>query len=260
LIDIKKGINMNVLIVEDEKVAADKLEQMLLDIDPAVNVMAKIGSIKNSVKWLMHHYPDLIFLDIQLSDGISFSIFEEVDVNTPVIFTTAYDQYAIRAFQINSIAYLLKPIRKNELEESLRKYKSLNATSGIDFDALLAEIQGKAKEYKKRFLIQIGSKIKKVEVSDIAYFFVKEKSVFLRSFQGKLFPVDSSLDKLELVLDPDVFFRINRKYIVNMNAISEMIAYSRGRVKLILEPKADQEFDAIVSIERSADFKKWLDH
>ncbi len=251
---------MDVLIIEDEKVAADKLDQMLHDIDPGINVLAKIGSIKNAVKWLIHHKSDLIFLDIQLSDGISFSIFEEVDVNTPIIFTTAYDQYAIRAFQINSIAYLLKPIRKNELQESLNKYRTLNASSGIDFDALLAQIQGKAKEYKKRFLIQIGSKIKKVEVQDIAYFFVQEKSVFLRTFQGKLFPLDSSLDKLELVLDPDAFFRINRKYIVNMNAISEMTAYSRGRVKLALEPKAEQEFDAIVSIERSADFKNWLDH
>jgi len=249
---------MNVLIIEDEKVAADKLEHMLESIDPTIKVMAKLGSIKNSVKWLLHQTADLIFLDIQLSDGISFSIFEQVDVNTPIIFTTAYDQYAIRAFQINSIAYLLKPIRKSELGESLKKYKTLHSSSGIDFDALLAQLQASTKEYKKRFLIQIGSKIKKVEVSDVAYFFVQDKSVFLRTFQSKLFPLDSSLDQLELVLDPDTFFRINRKYIVNMHAISEMIAYSRGRVKLQLEPRADDQFDTIVSIERSADFKKWL--
>ncbi len=249
---------MRILIIEDEVYAAEKLEQMLLEINPSITVLAKLGSINESVKWLINHTCDLIFLDIQLSDGISFSIFDQIAINTPIIFTTAYDQYAIKAFQLNSISYLLKPIRKIELEESLKKYQSLKSAFGIDFDMLLANIQGREPDYKKRFLIQIGEKIKKVELSEIAYFFVLEKAVFMKTFQGNTYPVDYTLDKLESLINPEKFFRINRKYIVNMDAISNMSAYSRSRVKLELKPKAEDEFDTIVSIERSSDFKKWL--
>lgn len=142
---------MKILIVEDEKVAANRLEKMLLQIDPEIQVMAKTGTITESAKWLLNNQADLIFLDIQLSDGISFSIFEQVNVSTPIIFTTAYDQYAIKAFQLNSIAYLLKPVRKKELEESLQKYKKLKSAFSIDFESLLAGIQGKKPDYKKRF-------------------------------------------------------------------------------------------------------------
>jgi len=249
---------MNVLIVEDESLAAEKLELMLNEVDPSINVLAKCGSIRESAKWLMEHTADLIFLDIQLSDGISFSIFEQVTINTPVIFTTAYDQYAIRAFQLNSVAYLLKPIRKSDLAESLRKFQTLRSAFSIDFDALLAGIQGREPEYKKRFLIQIGEKIRKIEVSEIAYFYVLEKGIYLKTFLGNSYPVEFTLDKLETMLNPEKFFRINRKYMVNMDSIANMIAYSRGRIKLELKPKADDEFDAIVSVDRSSDFKKWL--
>jgi DNA-binding LytR/AlgR family response regulator len=250
---------MNVLIIEDEKLAAEKLESMLLETSPEIRVLAQLGSIKESVKWLLQNNADLIFLDIQLSDGISFSIFDQVPVSTPIIFTTAYDQYAIKAFQLNSISYLLKPIRKNDLAESLQKFRSLKSAFGIDFDVLLDQIQGRQPEFKKRFLIQIGEKIKKVEVTETAYFYVQDKSSYLRTHNGKNFPMDYTLDKLEAMLDPARFFRINRKYLVNIDAISNMVAYSRGRVKLELKPKANDEFDSIVSIERSSDFKKWLD-
>jgi len=249
---------MNVLIIEDESFAADKLERMLKEIDPSINVLDKLGSIKESAKWLFGNSADLIFLDIQLSDGISFSIFEQVSINTPVIFTTAYDEYAIKAFQLNSISYLLKPIRKNDLAESLQKYRSLKSAFSIDFDLLLANIQGKEPEYKKRFLIQIGDKIRKVEVSEIAYFYVLDKGVYLRTFQGNSYPVEYTLDKLETIVNPQVFFRINRKYMVNMESIANMVAYSRSRVKLELKPKAEDESDTIVSIDRSGEFKKWL--
>ncbi|MCF8378431.1 MAG: LytTR family DNA-binding domain-containing protein [Bacteroidales bacterium] len=249
---------MKVLIVEDESIAADKLENMLLDIDPGIKVVGKTGSISESVKWLLTHTADLIFLDIQLSDGISFSIFEQVSVNTPVIFTTAYDQYAIKAFQLNSIAYLLKPIRKSELVESLNKFQNLKSAFSIDFETLLANMQGKEPDYKKRFLIQIGEKIKKIELSDVAYFYVLEKGIYLKTFQGNSYPVDYTLDKLENLVSPEKFFRINRKYLVNMDSISNMVAYSRGRVKLELKPEADEEYETIVSIDRSSDFKKWL--
>lgn len=249
---------MNVLIIEDEALAAEKLEQMVFDLNPAIKVLAKLGSINESVKWLMNNTADLIFLDIQLSDGISFSIFEQVIINTPIIFTTAYDQYAIKAFQLNSISYLLKPIRKTDLAESLKKYQSLKSAFSIDFEMLLANIQGRNPEHKKRFLIQIGEKIRKIELSEVAYFFVLEKAVYLKTFQGNAYPVDYTLDKLESLISPEKFFRINRKYIVSIDSISNMLVYSRSRVKLELTPKADDELDTIVSIDRSSDFKKWL--
>ncbi|MBZ4669586.1 MAG: lytT1 [Defluviitaleaceae bacterium] len=249
---------MKVLIIEDEVFAAEKLEQMLLDINPTIKVLAKLDSIKESVKWLINNTADLIFLDIQLSDGISFSIFEQVTINIPIIFTTAYDQYAIKAFQLNSISYLLKPIRKKDLEESLQKYQSLKSAFSIDFEMLLANIQGREPEYKKRFLIQIGEKIHKIEITETAYFYVLDKGVYLKTFEGKSYPVEYSLDKLESLINPDSFFRINRKFLVNMESISKMVAYSRGRVKLELKPKPEDDSDTIVSIDRSSDFKKWL--
>lgn len=251
-------MNLNVLIIEDEELAADRLESMIREIDPGFTVMAKIGSVMESVKWLSTHTADLIFLDIQLSDGLSFGIFDRVNVQTPIVFTTAYDEYAIKAFQLNSIAYLLKPIRKNDLMESLQKYQALKSAFTIDFERLLANLQGKKPEYKKRFLIQTGDKIRKVEISDIAWFYALDKGVYLRTFQNNTYPAESSLDSLEQQIDPSQFFRINRKYLVNMEAIANMVAWSRGRIKLELKPKADDEFDSVVSIDRASEFRKWL--
>jgi len=249
---------MNILIVEDEALAADRLEKILKEITPDITVLAKLGSIKESVKWLMLNTADLIFLDIQLSDGLSFSIFEQVTIQTPVIFTTAYDQYAIKAFQLNSVSYLLKPIRKNELAESLQKYKSLKSAFSIDFDSLLSAIQGNKPEYRKRFLIQIADKFRKVEIEEIAYFYVFDKGVYLATFDGHSYPVDISLDNLENIIDPSQFFRINRRYLVSMKSIANMFAWSRSRIKLVLKPPTDDEMDTIVSIDRTADFKKWM--
>lgn len=250
--------NMRAIIIEDEKFAADRLEKMIKDVDPGIQIIAKLGSVQDSVKWLNTNACDLIFLDIQLSDGLSFSIFEEIVIKTPIIFTTAYDQYAIKAFELNSISYLLKPIRKNELEESLNKYDNLKSAFSIDFESLLAGIQGKKPEYKKRFLIQVGDKLKKIETTDIAYFYAFDKNVFIKTFQNTSLDIDYTLDAIEELVNPEHFFRINRKYIVNMQAISEMIAYSRGRVKLNLKPPADDELDTIVSIDRSPKFKSWM--
>jgi len=249
---------MKVLIVEDESVAATKLEQMLLECDPSIVICGKTGSIKESVMWLMNNTADLIFLDIQLSDGLSFSIFEQVSVNTPVIFTTAYDEYAIKAFKLNSISYLLKPVRREDLEESLKKYSSLKGIYGIDLESLLSRMHGSEPEFKKRFLIQTGNKIRKVESTDIAYFFTENKAVYLRTFDGTTLPIDFSLDKLQETLNPELFFRINRKYMVNIEAITNMVAWSRARIKLELKPKADCQEDTVVSVDRSSAFKKWL--
>ena len=249
--------NMKALIIEDEQFAADRLEELLLEIIPEVKIQAKIGSIKESIQWLRNNKTDIIFLDIQLSDGISFSIFDQINIKTPVIFTTAYDQYAIKAFDLNSIAYLLKPIRKKDLEESLDKYQSLKSAFTIDFENLLAGLQGQT-NYKKRFLIQLGEKLIKINTKDIAYFYAFEKNVFSKTFQNKTYPMDFSIEKLEQLIDPSQFYRINRKFLINMDAISKMVAWSRSRVKIELEPKPDPNLDTIVSIERTADFKAWL--
>ena len=249
---------MKVIIIEDEQIAAEKLEALLLEIDSNIKVVAKLNSISDSVKWLLNNEAELIFLDIQLSDGLSFSIFEQVSTSTPIIFTTAYDQFAIKSFQLNSISYLLKPIRKSDLVDSLQKYKSIKSAFMIDFESLLATLHGKEPEYKKRFLVQIGEKIKKIEVTDIAYFYSLEKGVFLKTFQGSTLPVDYTLDRLESLLNPESFFRINRKYLINMDSICEMSAYSRSRIRLELKPKVADTSETIVSIDRASEFKKWL--
>lgn len=249
---------MDVLIIEDEEIAAERLENMLTDIDPEVNVLAKTGSVKGAVSWLRVHTADLIFVDIQLSDGLSFAIFDEIPVTTPLIFTTAYDQYAIQAFKHNSISYLLKPIRKKELAESLGKFRRLKTAFGIDFGELRSVYEDGKKEYKKRFLVSVGEKLKKIEVEEIAYFYAMEKSVFFKTFDNKTLSVDQSLDTLEEELDPDQFFRINRKYIVNLDSIEEMVLWSRSRIKLFLTPGVSKDEDTIVSISRSSDFKKWM--
>ena len=249
---------MNILIIEDQALAADHLEKMLLQVVPDCRILAKPGSVKESVNWLMQYTADLIFLDIQLSDGLSFSIFDRVHVSTPVIFTTAYDQYAIQAFQLNSISYLLKPIRKRDLEESLNKYRTMKSAFSIDFETVLAAYQGKEPEFKKRFLIRIGDKYKKIEARDIAFFYAMEKSVFFKTFENKTMTIDYTLDALETLLDPSRFFRINRRYLVHMEAIDNMVAWSRSRIRLDLKPKPDDLEDILVSMDRSAHFKKWL--
>jgi len=249
---------MRVIIIEDEELAAERLEKMLIETAPETEVIAKLSSVKESVKWLTLSKADLIFLDIQLSDGLSFSIFEQITVKTPVIFTTAYDQYAIKAFNLNSVSYLLKPVRKNELTEALQKYKSLKSAFSIDFENILSAVQGKQPDYRRRFLIQIGDRFRKIEAEEIAYFYAMEKCTFLKTFEGNSYPLDLSLDNLVNVIDPSQFFRINRKYVVNMRSIKNMYAWSRSRIKIILSPSVDEDSDTIVSIDRAADFRNWL--
>jgi DNA-binding LytR/AlgR family response regulator len=250
---------MRVLIIEDEVLAAERLEEMLYEIDPAIKVVAKIGSIAESVDWLKRNSTDLIFLDIQLSDGLSFTIFDEIKISTPIIFTTTYDQYAIKAFDLNSIAYLLKPISMKKLEESMHKFKSLKTAFAIDI-AVLSEMLGKRDgRYKERLLIQIGTNYKKVEVSEIAYFYATDAGIYVRTFGGASYPIDFPLEKVETMFDPEMFFRINRKLFISHKSIGHMVAYSRGRIKITLNPEIEDELDAIVSINKSGEFKKWMD-
>ncbi|MHC1702868.1 MAG: LytR/AlgR family response regulator transcription factor [Tenuifilaceae bacterium] len=254
---------MKVVIIEDEAFAALRLKKMIQDYNPEIEILAELESVAESVKWFKSNpEPDLIFLDIHLEDDLSFAIFEQVNISSPVIFTTAFDEYAIKAFKLKSIDYLLKPIVHEELTAALKKYEQFSGLhrNSIDLQSLYNLLTTNEKKYRERFSISVGSKIKIVEVTEIAYFFVMDKGVYLRTSQGSTYNIDFTLDKLEEMLNPDSFFRINRKYLINIISISNMVTYSRSRVKLELKPKADDEFDTIVSIDRSADFKKWLNN
>jgi len=251
---------MNVLIIEDEEPAAGRLKKLLTEIDPGIHVLEVIVSIQSAVNWLQTQpSPDLILLDIHLADGESFEIFNRTEVTAPIIFITAYDEFAIRAFKVNSIDYLLKPIKKEDLEAALNKFKKLHAVKpgqSNDFSKLLETLKGSGVEYKKRFIIRYGDHIKAIDTKDIAYFFTEEKINFLRTHDNKTYPVDFNLDKLESMLDPTVFIRINRQFIISIDAIDQMFAFSKSRVKVKLNPATDA--DTIVSTERSAAFKEWL--
>ncbi len=249
---------MEVLIVEDENIAAENLEKLLTKIDPEIKVMAKLESVKETADWLSIHTPDLIFLDIHLSDGISFNLFEQLEIRIPIIFTTAYDQYTLKAFKVFSIDYLLKPIDIKELARSIEKYKNLIGTQqkqDIDIKSLLESFSGN-KDFQKRFVVYAGQKIKMIKTSEIAYFYGSDKGTFLCSYSNSTHALEFSLDKLENMLDPENFFRINRNFIVNIESIKEMYTLSKSRIKLELNPGPDSE--TLVSFNRMSNFRKWI--
>jgi DNA-binding LytR/AlgR family response regulator len=250
---------MKYLIIEDEDPAATRLEKMVREIMPGATMVDHLVSVKSTVEYLKNNlHPDLIFLDIQLGDGISFEIFKAVTPKCPVIFTTAYDQYAVQAFKVNSIDYLLKPVKREELAEAISKFNERSVKGHSEnFDYVkLVDILKSQTDHQKRLLIRFGDTIKAVEVSDVAYFYTENKINYLNTFDRKTYPIDHNLDQVEEMLDPLVFFRINRQFIVNIKAINRMISYSKSRVKLELNPPTDIE--TIVSTERSPNFKSWL--
>lgn len=249
---------MKVLIVEDEVAAARRLAKMLQSIAPESELLAITDSISSTVNWLKENgEPELMLMDIHLADGSSFRVFDKVKVKCPIIFTTAYDQYAIQAFKVNSIDYLLKPIKESELAFSLSKFKEKSiASSNIDLEKLINELRKPLENYQQRFVVQFADKLKSIDVSSIAYFTALEKSVYLITDDNHRYAIDYTLEKLEEVLNPKVFYRINRKFIVNISAIKGMYTYSKSRVKIELRP--DPETDVIVSSERSSGFKDWL--
>ncbi|HNM07617.1 MAG TPA: LytTR family DNA-binding domain-containing protein [Chitinophagales bacterium] len=246
---------MHVLIIEDESLAANWLRTQIEQSTKDMTVVAVLDSVSASVDWLQKNQVDLIFSDIHLADGISFSIFERIAISTPIIFTTAYDHYAIRAFQVNSIDYLLKPIDTEALSASIEKYRSLHTNIQPDWKMLVSGLQPK-NNYQERFLVSTGQKLKSLPITDIAYFFADNKLNFVCDTNGRTYILDQTLDKLEQVVDPGTFFRINRQFIVSFGAIQDMLHYSKSRVKLTLHPST--EHDTIVSAERSAAFKAWL--
>ncbi len=250
---------MKVLIIEDENAAARRLEKMLSEVEPDATVLQRLDSVEASILWLQNNpQPDLILLDIHLADGASFEIFEHTTVTCPIIFTTAYDEYALQAFKVNAVDYLLKPIKTGELAAAIDKYKKVFATVSPDYTGLLETLRRQeGQNHLRRMLIRFGNSIKLVDMTDAAYFYTKDKITFLVSRStGKRYPVDYPLDKLENMLDTKTFFRINRQFIVNVAGIKEMHPYSKSRVKVELEPATDLE--TIVSTERSSEFKKWL--
>lgn len=233
---------------------------MLKELEPGHTLHDQIVSVSSAIKWFKaNDAPDLIISDIQLSDGISFEIFKQVDIKCPVIFTTAYDQYAIEAFKVNSIDYLLKPVKKDELEKAVTKFKTITTAANqpsIDINKLLQSLQPAAADYKKRFVVRYGEHIKTIDIEEVVYFYTEDKATFLCTKDTRRYVVDFNLDTLDSILDPRVFFRINRQYIISINSIAEMFTYSKSRVLIKLNPPAKHE--TIVSTERSADFKLWL--
>jgi len=251
---------MNLLIIEDEQAASQRLRKLIQTVAPEARVVHDIDSVERAISYLKEKPSiELILMDIQLADGECFDIFEEIDVNYPVIFTTAYDEYAIRAFKVNSIDYLLKPVKEEDLAGAFEKWNLMKGMLPLpDYSSLATALAEKEKMYKRRFLLRMGHNIISLLTEEIAYFYSEAKSTFLVTLKGKTYTVDESLDRLEDLIDPALFFRINRKYLIQFHAIDQMLAYSKARVLLKLNPPV-RSGDVVVSTERSPHFKKWLD-
>jgi len=252
---------MQILIVEDEELAVKKLQKTLLAVNSSAEVAGVTDSIKSTVEWLQGNpQPDLILMDIELADGQSFEIFNLTDVKSPVIFTTSYDEYALKAFKVNSVDYLLKPIQKEELQAALTKFQKIkgNSNTDINIDILVKELQQKLqpKEYRKRFLVKHGQKLVSVEIDEIAYFYSDGRLNFFKTQDNKKFVVDYTMDELEDMLEPEKYFRISRSFYVSVTAIDKIDDYFGNRLILQLNPAVDKE--ALVSREKVTDFKKWM--
>jgi DNA-binding LytR/AlgR family response regulator len=252
---------MNVLIIEDEPQAARRMETLMKELEPTVNIVGKIDSVKKAVQWISDNPPpDLILMDIQLADGISFSIFEKCHVQSPVIFTTAYDEYALKAFKVNSIDYILKPVDKEELSAALTKFKNMKRTAPdtkLLLDNIGQAVQMLTKRYKSRFMIKVGEHLKTIETANLLYFYSQDKATFCYTVDNRSLILDYTLEQLEEMTDPTIFFRVNRKYLVSATSISDIISYTNSRLKLKLKGSTDD--DIIVARERVQDFKEWLD-
>jgi DNA-binding LytR/AlgR family response regulator len=250
---------MNVLIIEDERKAANRLVEMLKDLEKEIMILGVLDSIESAVSYLTDNLPpDLIFLDIELGDGQSFEIFNKVHVNSYIIFVTAFNEYAIKAFKYNSIDYILKPLKKDDLVFALNKYKSASSQSKAQSNLVrMAHIlRTKANDYKRRFLIRKGSRLVSIDAGDVAIIFRRGRSRFIKTFSGIEHNIDNHLDELEAQLNPDQFFRVTRKALVNIGSVEKVIASAEGRLKLLVTSPIEEEL--VISRLRVADFKKWL--
>ena len=248
---------MNIVIIEDETPASNRLSKMLHQVMPQSTVLCSLDSIAAVETWFAAHpMPDLVLLDIHLADGTAFDLLKRVSITAPIIFTTAYDQYALEAFKSSSIDYLLKPIKQEDLKTALDKLRDLKKLFTAPVEETHSTDATLRTGFKKRFVIRIGEHLKTLAADDIAYCYSESKMTYARSIDGRNFPMDHNLDALEHMLDPQLFFRINRQYIVSLKAIEEMRAYTKSRVIIRLKPAAKEA--PVVSAERSADFKMWL--
>lgn len=254
---------MKVIIVEDEIPAAEKLERYLVKYDPGIEILARLQTVTGTVEWLKDNQEsiDLIFMDIQLTDGLSFQIFQQVEVKKPVIFTTAFNEFALDAFKVNSIDYLLKPITYTDLSASLKKFDSLREQfqwkeeGQARLQQALSSLQ--TRSYKTRFMVKLGEHIRSITTDQISLFYADGREVYLVTNQPRKFIIDYTLESLEEMLDPGIFFRLNRTFILNINAIKDVLVYSNSRLKIILTQDFDKEI--IVSREKVTDFKQWFD-
>ena len=248
---------MTVFFIEDEGAALRRIEKMVLEAAPDAVVAGSADSVESAVEWLNNHpAPDLIFMDIHLADGSSFDIFDYIQVRSTVIFTTAYDEYALKAFKVSALDYLMKPVKAPELEAAIARFRQKNNVPDYA-SAFSSRHQSETALPMRRMLVRLGQSIRVVEMDDIAYFYTRDKISFLvNKSQGKRYPIDFTLDKLENMLDKTQFYRINRQFIIHISAIREMHPYSKSRIKVELVPEADSEI--VVSSEKTADFKSWL--
>lgn len=248
---------VRLLLIEDELPAAKRLSKLIVDTAPDFEIVQICDSIESSIQYLKSHdQPELIFLDVQLGDGLSFDIFKEVDIVCPVIFTTAYDEYVFRAFELNSIDYLMKPIHQEALAKSIEKFRKISQASQPDW-RFLTTLLGEKSDYKQRFLVNVGTNLLSVPTSDVSYFYSVERSTFLVNKAGKTYSLEYSLDKLEGMLSPKEFFRVNRQFLISSGSIKKIIVLSKSRMKLALEPASIE--DVFVSNGRAHEFRLWLD-
>ncbi len=250
---------MNIIIIEDEKPAARLLQRKVEKLGFQVNQM--LHSVEDSIVWFQNNaQPDLIFLDIQLSDGLSFEIFEQIKIESAVIFTTAYDEYALRAFKLNSIDYLLKPIDEDELLAAISKFRTQfqkNMISNLDFEAIKRMLVNPIeKDYKKRFSIKIGQQLKVISIDEVECFYSENKGTYIHTFDNRSYLIDTTLEILEAEINPKDFYRISRKFIVPLKAVKEIQVYSNSRLKILLP--SYQESEVIVAREKVSDFKDWI--
>lgn len=250
---------MNIIIIEDEKPAARLLQRKVEKLGLQVNTL--LHSVEESINWFnANTHPDLIFLDIQLSDGLSFEIFENIDIKSAVIFTTAYDEYALRAFKLNSIDYLLKPIDEDDLETAVNKFKARNIAApnlSLDFEMIKKMLVNPIdRVYKKRFTIKMGQQLKMISIDEVECFFSENKGTYIHTLDNRDYLLDITLEQLETELDPAAFYRVSRKFIIPMKTIKEIQLHSNSRLKVILPTYKDDE--VIVARERVNDFKEWL--
>jgi len=251
---------MRAIIIEDEEFAAIRLEKMVIECDSSISIVSKLQSVKESVLWLKSNpHPDLIFLDIQLEDDLCFSIFDQVSVNSQIIFTTAFDEYAIKAFKLKSIDYLLKPVNLDELSQSISKFKNWNSEKNviINPDELRALIVQQQTFHRERFSVTVGEKLKTISVDNIAYFFSTCGITFAVLNTKNQYSIDLSLDAIKEQLNPSDFFRVNRQYLVKLSAIKNVHVFPKSRLKLELDPPASDEI--FVTLEKVPEFKKWID-